>query len=106
MVYLSYYSKYPIYEAAEGGYYYEGIELVEAQPMSLRKAKKIQAEWLADAEGMEGWKTRKEYKPGTYCYDELPGLVFYHNGEYIGEGAFWVIERKKGSFVKGWQPYC
>lgn len=104
MVYLSGYSKYPIYEAAEGGYYYEGIELVESERMSLRKAKQTIKEWLADEEGMEGWSVGPNFHPENL--NLLPGVRIYRNGQYIGEGEFWVIERKKGCFTRGYHPYC
>ena len=40
MVWLSYYEEYPIYEPAEGGYYYEGLALVKTERLSKRAAKK------------------------------------------------------------------
>ena len=41
MVFLSYYEEYPIYEPAEGGYYYAGLELMESERLSKRQAKKL-----------------------------------------------------------------
>lgn len=34
MRYLSYYREYPIYEPAEGGYYYAGNQLVKSERLS------------------------------------------------------------------------
>ena len=41
MVYVTHYEEYPLYEAAEGGYYYAGIQMVESERMSKRAAKKL-----------------------------------------------------------------
>lgn len=103
MVYLSYYEKYPIYEPSEGGYYYAGIELVESERMSLRKAKATMKSWLTD-DDIDEWTVVRNFHPNTL--DLLPGMKFKREGEYIGEGCFWVIERKKGCFTKGRQIYC
>lgn len=40
MRYLSYYQEYPIYEPAEGGYYYPGNELVNSSRMSKRACRR------------------------------------------------------------------
>lgn len=40
MRYISYYQKYPIFEPAEGGYYYAGNQVVESERMSKRKCRR------------------------------------------------------------------
>ena len=39
MRYLTYYKEYPIYEPAEGGYYYAGNEVAQSERMSKRKCR-------------------------------------------------------------------
>lgn len=41
MRYISHYEEYPIYEPAEGGYYYAGNQIVESERKSKRQCKKI-----------------------------------------------------------------
>ena len=40
MRYISHYEEYPIYEPAEGGYYYQGNQLVTSERKSKRACKK------------------------------------------------------------------
>ena len=40
MRYISHYAEYPIYEPAEGGYYYSGNKLVDSERKSKRACKK------------------------------------------------------------------
>ena len=40
MRYISHYEEYPIYEPAEGGYYYSGNQLVASERKSKRACKK------------------------------------------------------------------
>ena len=92
MYYLTHYCEYPIYEPAEGGYYYAGREVYEHYKFltkwgARRKLKKMQAEleeygWIVDKD--EAW---------------LPS-------KYIGEEEQWYIERKLGSHTSGRQIYC
>lgn len=50
---ISIYRHYPIYEPAEGGYYYEGRELIEARYVPFFLVKRaldaIEAQWQSDA---------------------------------------------------------
>lgn len=100
MVYLSYYEEYPIYEPAEGGYYYAGNKLVKSERMSERQAKKRLAEiW-------------EEVQKGNEILPEVEQWVMdgnrrgiYRSNRYIGEGESYIIERHKGSEERGWQPY-
>lgn len=100
MVYLSYYEEYPIYEPAEGGYYYAGNSLIKSERMSERQAKKRLAEIWADAQkqnemlpAIERWAMSSDHR----------GI--YRSSMYIGEGESVIIERHKGSEERGWQPY-
>lgn len=101
MVWLSYYEEYPIYEPAEGGYYYAGLALEKTERLSKRAAKK-KFDKLA-AELLE--ETKNESYPwmmGNIIY----GRTLIRGSKYIGEGAYICIEKRKGSHTKGWEPYC
>lgn len=99
MVYLSYYEEYPIYEPAEGGYYYSGAELVESERLSKRAAKKNMEELIKEA--MELTDTGEEiwqYSPKA--------KTLWQVTKYIGDGRFYVIEKHKGAHTRGRVPYC
>ena len=94
-LYVSHYALYPIFEPAEGGYYYDGIRLIRSRSApTLEIAKSIlkkEAELLEFMIDMDGRRAGDE--------------DFYHR-HYIGEGEFIIIECKKGKHESGWQPYC
>lgn len=101
MVYLSHYEEYPIYEPAEGGYYYAGNSLVKSERMSERQAKKKLAEIWKNVQkenellpSVERWVMSND-KRGVY-----------KSSRYIGEGESIIIERHKGSEERGWEPYA
>ena len=97
MVYLSYYEEYPIYEPAEGGYYYAGLELVESERLSKRQAKK-----LFDEQAEELLSEDSNWYLGNIKF----GRQMTRHSKYIGEGAYICIEKHKGMHERGWQPYC
>ena len=91
MVYLTHYSEYPIYEPAEGGYYYAGQEAGRFYRLNSEKqAKRILKEM------------RKELEADGYCVWETGA---YKRSRYIGEGESWEIEKVYGSNERGWEPY-
>lgn len=91
MVYLTHYQEYPIYEPAEGGYYYAGNEAYEYHRFFTKwGAKRHLAKMRAELE-MEGF----------IVYDNRA----YLRSKYIGEGESWVIERTYGSHNSGKQIY-
>lgn len=96
MVYLSYYEEYPIYEPAEGGYYYPGLELVESERLSKRQAKKLFDE-----------KAKEKIKDGDWFLSNPKfGRYMRRTSRYIGEGAVFCIEKRKGMHKRGRIPYC
>lgn len=117
MRYISYYEEYPIYEPAEGGYYYAGNQLVKSERKSKRACKK---------ELMEIWEQCKkdniengfrednedEWSDITSITHEYPWFFdkehnyIYKDSYYIGEGESYIVERKQGSQRSGRQPYC
>lgn len=107
MVYLSHYEEYPIYEPAEGGYYYAGMALMKSERMSLRKAKhEIKKLFLELKEDPyeDGWFECANYKKNSW--NKNPGKMLRMSSKYIGEGEMICIERKMGEHVSGRVPYC
>lgn len=99
MRWISRYEEYPIYEPAEGGYYYLGNRLVESERKSKRQCRK-------DFE--EIWKSclqENENNP-AFPWIRADANYIYRSGEYIGERESYVIERKRGSMEHGYEPYC
>ena len=96
MRYITHYEQYPIYEPAEGGYYYAGNQAVEYDRLSKRKAK---------AMIREIWNEVKD-DPDEEWYISNDGNMIWKDSRYIGEGESWVIERKLGSKERGRVPYC
>ena len=96
---ISYYEEYPIYEPAEGGYYYAGNQLIESERKSKRQCRKeFEAIW---AECM------KENESGIDSpWIRVDDNCIRRYSQYIGEGESIVIEKKSGSYKKGWKPYC
>lgn len=90
--YVTYYEQYPIYEPAEGGYYYAGADAVGSVGFNSRE----EAQEFLDTEIKEEPGNWKRYNNG---YRE-------HN-KYIGEDRYYIIEPRKSylSGVKGWEPY-
>ena len=89
--YLTYYEEYPIYEPAEGGYYYAGCESYGYYCFltkwgARRKLAKMKLELEAD-----GWIVNK-------CNAYLPS-------KYVGDGKHIYIEKKLGSHESGRQVY-
>jgi hypothetical protein len=99
MRYLTHYTEYPIYEAAEGGYYYSGNEIAESEKMSKRAAKKSLKKIYE-----ESVQTDNDPKyPWVISQD---GNKVWRGSKYIGEGESYVIEKRQGSQTKGYVPYC
>lgn len=116
MVYVTRYDEYPIYEPAEGGYYYTGREATEwtDEPVTLAEALAEVDKYIGDS--------------GFDCVDERSGesyerredkLVVCHykyfgsaciarvSGKYIGEGRQIYIESEENfkEHECGWHPY-
>ena len=87
--YVSLYKNYPIYEPAEGGYYYEGRELYEyKKTYSLKKARRVLR------------KMATEYE--LCCGRNMA----WTDGKYIGDGYTAKIETKLGNYESGYVPFC
>ena len=105
MVYLTHYEQYPIYEPAEGGYYYAGNQITEYERLSLRQAKKqLKNLWEEAQRENENLDEKYKWHMTLPWRNERSQLVRF--SKYIGEGESYVIERKLGSQTRGWEPYC
>lgn len=100
MYYVTMYEKYPIYEPAEGGYYYEGREMKWSYTcQEYRKAKRILRKLFK-------YCKKEGYTECKYWFQRDDHSKFGENGQYIGDGWYITLERKQGKDVRGWKPYC
>lgn len=117
MRYISHYEEYPIYEPAEGGYYYAGNQLVESERKSKRACKKellrIWEECQKENEELgfrednkrEWAAIRDETRTFPWCINKDRNKI-YRSSYLIGEGESFVIEKNQGSQVHGYESYC
>lgn len=97
MVYLTHYTEYPIYEPAEGGYYYVGQQAdyfyrLNSLKQAQRQLKKMKKNLEADGFNV--------------CIGEnMCSCEAYKYSKYIGHGELWVVEKVYGSCNEGWRPY-
>ena len=88
--YVSYYSEYPIYEPAEGGYYYAGNQLMETVRLgSLKRARQT-------------IRAKAEYYGMDICGQNFA----IQRSKYIGEDEYIRIETVAGVKESGRVPYC
>ena len=97
--YVTLYYLYPIYEPAEGGYYYNGIGVDESYGFQTRKKaikflRKRRKECLKEDKNVKGW------------FDYIYSFGVHDRNGYVGDGYYWELERKQGSAISGYQPYC
>ena len=93
MFYLTHYYEYPIYEPAEGGYYYAGKEAGEFYRLnSIKQVKRKLA------------KMKKQLEQDGFVVNEKFMWASLHS-KYIGEGERWIVEKVYGSHNSGWHPY-
>ena len=107
MYYVSYIEEYPIYEPAEGGYFYPGETVVEVRECKTwRKAKKTFNEWRKRFEKEYADENNRVFRvaPGG-CNRYGDGPEIGYNSRYIGDGAFVRLTRYK-PHDKGYTPYC
>lgn len=95
MVYLTHYTEYPIYEPAEGGYYYSGQTADSFYRLNSVKQAKRQLE-----------KMRKELEEDGFVVCTHNNICeAYRRSKYIGYGELWIMEKVYGSKNRGWHPY-
>ncbi len=87
--YVSHYEEYPIYEAAEGGYYYAGNALHKHYRFgSLKRARKCLKELALGGD-----------------FDVVTKNYARRNSRHIGEGEEIRIETVLGKSESGYRPY-
>ena len=104
MYYVSRYEEYPIYEPAEGGYYYAGCELVHsAECETIEDALDVAWGFANDAELRQFNIGVEEAASDIDEFGSCCTAADY--GRYIGETVFICIELEKGSEERGAHPY-
>ena len=98
------YEEYPIYEPAEGGYYYEGRNCVmfdtyDTYEEALREYRNRRAE-VIDVYGDRCYEVND--------YSTHTGKTTWLYSKYIGDGAQVRLERpwEFKTLECGWKPYC
>lgn len=119
-VHISYYDEFPIYEPAEGGYYYAGAGLSSTTKlMSKTEARAKMDEYWNECkkENFDMYGKEDDFARSTYgnAIDENNNYIYpwvraswdyiFKESKYIGEGAFIIVERKLGHSRKGYVPY-
>lgn len=110
--YVSLYELYPIYEPAEGGYYYNGVQLADSYEFktrkgAMRKLTKIERSIMRDSDTLNQyplrWNGFKRENTPDWSNDHT---WFGVTSQYVGEGFFWQLERTQGMSESGRQSYC
>lgn len=106
MYYVSYITEYPIYEPAEGGYFYAGENVELCREFSTWKKanryyQKLRKEFL------EMYEDEPERVWDYICggIGKYGGSSVYYRSRYVGEGERVEISKTKPEH-KGWHPYC
>ena len=108
------YQRYPIFEPAEGSYYYDGIE-PEEHPCSIHNTKKEAIDALHKLVDVENNELLDSYYKRDNNDIPRGSLRLSSGGEsalsirhkYIGEGCEYYVEpiNRRGRHRRGWQPY-
>ena len=95
MIYLTHYTEYPIFEPAEGGYYYAGRSADDFYRLNSVKQAKRQL-----------FKMKKKLEEnGFIVYIDNNICGAYKHSKYIGNGEELILEKVYGSHNEGWRPY-
>lgn len=93
--YVSYYEAYPIFEPAEGGYYYEGEALEQFERFgSLKSARRFFRKKLEECGG------------ASYFDAVTPFEARKKESGKVGDGWRLRIETVLGKHAHGWHSYC
>lgn len=95
MYYITYSEYYPIWEAAEGGYYYEGKQVLEVRTAStFRKARQI----------LNSWRKQCKNDLGYWENNRSNYISFGQSSKYIGDGYIAELTREPIEEY-GYHPY-
>ncbi len=104
--YLTYYEAYPIYEPAEGGYYYEGrnaIKWWESEDINelLNSISNFTEEFEMEMLPFDFDDIKDELKKWGYC------VVALTHAKYIGDDEYLVMETERAfqKYEAHWHPY-
>ena len=104
--YLTYYEAYPIYEPAEGGYYYEGrnaIKWWESEDINelLNSISNFAEEFGMKTIPFDFDDIKDELKKWGYC------VVALTHAKYIGDDEYLVMETERAfqKYEAHWHPY-
>ena len=99
---VSTYELYPIYEPAEGGYYYDGVEYMGSlKPCkSLKKARRLLRKAITELQEIYGEEKVYEYGWSGHLWGART------KSKYIGEGTIVRIETRRAGGERGYTPYC
>lgn len=104
--YLTYYEAYPIYEPAEGGYYYEGrnaIKWWESEDINelLNSISNFTEEFEIEMLPFDFDDIKNELKKWGYC------VVALTHAKYIGDDEYLVMETERAfhKYEAHWHPY-
>ena len=106
--YVTLMEEYPIYEPAEGGYYYAGTSITDVREFNTwRKARqfynKVRKEFIAEfGEPSEVCMPRHNYH--ARVWESRNHKAIFHETDYVGEGHELTITRKPRK-ERGWVPY-
>ena len=104
--YLTYYEAYPIYEPAEGGYYYEGRTATKWWESEDLNEILNSISDFAEEFGME--KIPFDFDSIKYELEKWEySIVALTHAKYIGDDEYLVVETEKGfqKYESGWHPY-
>lgn len=106
MYYVAYITEYPIYEPAEGGYYYAGTQIQECREFSTwKKANKCYQRWSKEFKEMHDDEPERIWEYVCGGIGKHGGSHTAYCSRYIGEGERVEISKKK-PVEHGWTPYC
>lgn len=104
--YLTYYEAYPIYEPAEGGYYYEGRTAVkwwESEDLNeiLNSISDFAEEFGMETIPFDFDGIKNELEEWGYS------VVALTHAKYIGDDEYLVLETERAfkKYESGWHPY-
>ena len=106
------YARFPIYEPAEGGYYYDGIRPDGDCSTHENKAEAIDALFKLVAESNDSLCNADDGKvqmlEGYLVLDDTGTTAYSVNHKYIGDGLEYFVEpiNRRGRHRRGYVPYC
>lgn len=106
MYYVAYITEYPIYEPAEGGYYYAGTQIQMCREFrDWKKANRFYQKCRKEFIEMHEDEPERVWEYACGGIAKWGGSHTAYTSRYIGEGERVEISKKK-PVEHGWTPYC